>query len=108
MPLEQQEENTTLRRKTEDLSSKLRRTEILFARVNDELAKYRTAEGKTPFLNVDEEQCLRSKLQVKLRAEEDVKFFSVSHNANSNQTKVPICRICDWVKRATLTKHTGS
>ncbi|XP_024388572.1 kinesin-like protein KIN-12F [Physcomitrium patens] len=57
------EENTTLRRKTEDLSSKLRRTEILFARVNDELAKYRTAEGKTPFLNVDEEQCLRSKLQ---------------------------------------------
>ncbi|XP_024384201.1 kinesin-like protein KIN-12C isoform X3 [Physcomitrium patens] len=57
------EENTALRHKIEDLSAKLRRTEVLLARVTDELAKYRTAEGKTPLLNIDEEQCLRIKLQ---------------------------------------------
>jgi hypothetical protein len=45
----------------------------LFARVNDELARYRIADGKTPFLNIDEEQCLRSKLQV--RNEEETHVF---------------------------------
>lgn len=59
----QQEENNTLRYQNEDMCAKLRRTEVLLARVNDELAKYRAAEGKTPFINIDEEQCLRSKLQ---------------------------------------------
>jgi len=46
----------------------------LFARVNDELARYRIADGKTPFLNIDEEQCLRSKLQVR-NEEETLMFF---------------------------------
>jgi hypothetical protein len=53
---------------------KLRRSDILFARVNDELARYRIADGKTPFLNIDEEQCLRSKLQVR-NEEEPLMFF---------------------------------
>jgi kinesin family protein 15 len=57
------EENNALRLQNEDLNVKLRRSDILFARVNDELARYRIADGKTPFLNIDEEQCLRSKLQ---------------------------------------------
>lgn len=65
-----QEENTALRHKIEDLSAKLRRTEVLLARVTDELAKYRTAKGKTPLLNIDEEQCLRIKLQVILRVDD--------------------------------------
>jgi hypothetical protein len=38
--------------------------EIMFARVKDELARYRTAAGRTPFPNLDEEQRLKSKLQV--------------------------------------------
>jgi kinesin family protein 15 len=37
--------------------------EIMFARVKDELARYRTAAGRTPFPNLDEEQRLKSKLQ---------------------------------------------
>ncbi|KAL2651507.1 hypothetical protein R1flu_019635 [Riccia fluitans] len=57
------EENNTLKSQNEDLSGKLRRTEILFTRVNDELARYRNAEGRSPFLNFDEEERLRRKLQ---------------------------------------------
>ncbi|CAM6102761.1 unnamed protein product [Calypogeia fissa] len=57
------EENNSIRLQNEDLSGKLRRMEILFTRVNDELARYRTAEGKTPFLNFDEEARLQKKLQ---------------------------------------------
>lgn len=50
----------------DDLRGKLRRSELLFARVNDELAQYRSSEGKSPFVNIDEEELLRSKLQVML------------------------------------------
>jgi hypothetical protein len=50
----------------DDLRGKLRRSELLFARVNDELAQYRGSEGKSPFVNIDEEEQLRSKLQVML------------------------------------------
>jgi kinesin family protein 15 len=50
----------------DDLRAKLRRSELLFARVNDELAQYRVSEGKSPFVNIDEEELLRSKLQVML------------------------------------------
>jgi len=39
---------------------KLRRAELLYTRVCDELAKYHTAEGKLPVLNIDEEQRLRN------------------------------------------------
>ncbi|CAM6103443.1 unnamed protein product [Calypogeia fissa] len=57
------EENNSIRLQNEDLSGKLRRMEILFTRVNDELARYRTAEGRSPFLNFDEETRLQKKLQ---------------------------------------------
>ncbi|CAM6042219.1 unnamed protein product [Sphagnum compactum] len=57
------EENLSLRTMNDDLRGKLRRSELLFARVNDELAQYRGSEGKSPFVNIDEEELLRSKLQ---------------------------------------------
>ncbi|CAK9213743.1 unnamed protein product [Sphagnum troendelagicum] len=57
------EENLSLRTMNDDLRGKLRRSELLFARVNDELAEYRGSEGKSPFVNIDEEELLRSKLQ---------------------------------------------
>ncbi|CAK9267606.1 unnamed protein product [Sphagnum jensenii] len=57
------EENLSLRTMNDDLRGKLRRSELLFARVNDELAQYRVSEGKSPFVNIDEEELLRSKLQ---------------------------------------------
>ncbi len=59
-----QDENNALRLQVEDLSGRLRSMEIMFARVKDELARYRTAAGRTPFPNLDEEQRLKSKLQV--------------------------------------------
>lgn len=46
-----------------ELSSKLRRAEHVNTRVSEELAKYRTAQGKPSALNVEEEQRLRSLLQ---------------------------------------------
>ena len=60
----QQDENNSLRIQNDELSGKLRRAELLYTRVCDELAKYRTAEGKLPVLNIDEEQRLRNRLTV--------------------------------------------
>ncbi|CAK9206237.1 unnamed protein product [Sphagnum troendelagicum] len=57
------DENNALRLQVEDLSGRLRSMEIMFARVKDELARYRTAAGRTAFPNLDEEQRLKSKLQ---------------------------------------------
>jgi kinesin family protein 15 len=64
----QQDENNSLRIQNDELSGKLRRAELLYTRVCDELAKYRTAEGKLPVLNIDEEQRLRNKLTVNFRS----------------------------------------
>ncbi len=59
-----QDENNALRIQNDELSGKLRRAELLYARVNDELSKYRSADGKQPFLDIDEEQRLCNMLQV--------------------------------------------
>lgn len=59
-----QDENNLLKTQNGDLTAKLRRAELLYARVSDELAKYRVADGKAPVLNFDEEQRLHKKLQV--------------------------------------------
>jgi kinesin family protein 15 len=58
------DENNALRIQNDELSGKLRRAELLYARVNDELSKYRSADGKQPFLDIDEEQRLCNMLQV--------------------------------------------
>ncbi|KAH9311588.1 hypothetical protein KI387_026623, partial [Taxus chinensis] len=57
------EENNALRVQHEEISAKLRRTEVLLARVSDELAQYRTCDGRSPYISIDEEQRLRNKLQ---------------------------------------------
>ena len=57
------DENNTLRIQNNELSVKLRRAEHLNTRVSEELAKYRTAQGKPSALNIEEEQRLRTKLQ---------------------------------------------
>ena len=62
-----QEENNHLMSMNEDLMSKLRRSDILLNRVNEELARYRTADGKTPHVDLDEAQRLQSKVQVYIR-----------------------------------------
>lgn len=56
----------------------MRRSELMFARVKDELERYRIAAGKTPFPNIDEEQRLRSKLQVLRRPKVTIAVVSVN------------------------------
>ncbi|KAG0565723.1 hypothetical protein KC19_7G010200 [Ceratodon purpureus] len=57
------DENNSLRIQNNELSAKLRRAEHLNTRISEELAKYRTAQGKSSALNIEEEQRLRIKLQ---------------------------------------------
>ncbi|XP_024385089.1 kinesin-like protein KIN-12F isoform X2 [Physcomitrium patens] len=56
------EENNSLRIQNNDLNAKLRRAEHLNTRISDELAKYRTSQGKPSTLNIEEEQRLRTVL----------------------------------------------
>ncbi|MCO5566578.1 hypothetical protein L7F22_020255 [Adiantum nelumboides] len=57
------EENNQLRLKNEDLATKLRRSEVLLTRVAEELAQYREIDGRTPYIDLEEEQRLRLKLE---------------------------------------------
>ncbi|KAF4366869.1 hypothetical protein F8388_013934 [Cannabis sativa] len=57
------EENNTLKTQNADLSTKLRRTEVLLSRVKDELACFRASNGRNPYIDFDEEKRLSSKLK---------------------------------------------
>ncbi|KAK0582663.1 hypothetical protein LWI29_028296 [Acer saccharum] len=57
------EENNMLKYQNEDLSTKLRRSEVFLSRVKEELAQYRASIGKNPNINFDEEHRLNNKLQ---------------------------------------------
>ncbi|KAK0583126.1 hypothetical protein LWI29_033600 [Acer saccharum] len=57
------EENNMLKYQNEDLSTKLRRSEVFLSRVKEELAQYRASIGKNPNINFDEEHRLKNKLQ---------------------------------------------
>lgn len=59
-----QEENNMLNNQNEDLSSRLRRTELILSRVKEELACFRGSIGKTPHIDFDEENRLSTKLKV--------------------------------------------
>ncbi|KAK4477060.1 hypothetical protein RD792_016264 [Penstemon davidsonii] len=57
------DENNLLRNQNEDLSIKLRKTEAILSRVKEELAQFRTANGRSPYINFDEEQKLDKMLK---------------------------------------------
>ncbi|KAL7002771.1 hypothetical protein U1Q18_003927 [Sarracenia purpurea var. burkii] len=57
------EENNFLKSKNEDLSIKLQRTDAILARVKEELARFRASNGRSPFINFDEEQRLNEILK---------------------------------------------
>ncbi|KAK4437834.1 Kinesin-like protein KIN-12D [Sesamum alatum] len=57
------EENNLLRRQNEDLSIKLRKTESILSRVKEELAQFRAANGRNPYINFEEEQQLEKRLK---------------------------------------------
>lgn len=59
-----QEENNDLKTQNEDLSAKLRRTEALLSRMKEDLARYRASTGRSPYIDIDEEQRLKRKLEV--------------------------------------------
>lgn len=48
----------------EELSTKLRRTEVILSRVKEELARFRASIGKNPRIDFDEERRLSTKLKV--------------------------------------------
>ncbi|KAL9174096.1 hypothetical protein ABFS82_02G030000 [Erythranthe guttata] len=52
------EENNSLRCQNEDLSVKLRKTESILSRVKEELAQFRAANGRNPYIDFDEEEHL--------------------------------------------------
>lgn len=60
----QQEENNILKIQNEDLSTKLRRMEVMLSRVKEELARLRASIGRNPYIDYDEEQRLSMKLKV--------------------------------------------
>ncbi|CAB4320692.1 unnamed protein product [Prunus armeniaca] len=47
----------------EELSTKLRRTEVILSRVKEELARFRASCGRNPYVDFDEEQRLSAKLE---------------------------------------------
>lgn len=60
----EQEENHMLKTHNEELSTKLRRTEVLLSRCKEELARYRASVGRSPYVDFDEEQRLSNKVKV--------------------------------------------
>ncbi|XP_035540732.1 kinesin-like protein KIN-12D isoform X2 [Juglans regia] len=57
------DENNMLKTQNEELSSKLRRTEVILSRVKEELACFRASIGKNPYIDFDEEHRLNIKLK---------------------------------------------
>ncbi|KAI4332059.1 hypothetical protein L6164_016998 [Bauhinia variegata] len=63
------EENNKLKIQNEELSAKLRKTEIFLSRVKEELARFRASFGVKPYIDIDEEQ----RLIIKLKENEEEK-----------------------------------
>ncbi|XP_052194542.1 kinesin-like protein KIN-12D [Diospyros lotus] len=57
------EENNLLKSQNDELSVKLRRTEAILTRVKEELAHFRSTNGRTPYINFDEEERLKNILK---------------------------------------------
>ncbi|KAI8554401.1 hypothetical protein RHMOL_Rhmol05G0095900 [Rhododendron molle] len=57
------EENNFLRSQNDDLTIKLRRTDAILTRIKEELANFRASNGRSPFINFDEEQRLSNMLK---------------------------------------------
>ncbi|XP_004292458.1 PREDICTED: uncharacterized protein LOC101313387 [Fragaria vesca subsp. vesca] len=57
------EENHMLKTHNEELSTKLRRTEVLLSRCKEKLARYRASVGRSPYVDFDEEQRLSNKVK---------------------------------------------
>ncbi|XP_050363080.1 kinesin-like protein KIN-12D [Argentina anserina] len=57
------DENHMLKILNEELSTKLRRTEVHLSRCKEELARYRASVGRNPYVDFDEEQRLSNKVK---------------------------------------------
>lgn len=73
-----------LKTHNEELSSKLRRTEVRLSRVNEELARYRASCGRNPYVDFDEEQRLITKVKVS-----SVLYIVFSETCNSTHSLMP-------------------
>ncbi|KAJ0980308.1 hypothetical protein J5N97_008563 [Dioscorea zingiberensis] len=57
------EENSLLRIQNEELNARLQRSEVVLSRLKEELARYRAAGGRKPFIDFDEEEQLKRRLE---------------------------------------------
>jgi hypothetical protein len=64
-PTIQQEENALLKRQNEELIAKLQHLGAILARSKEELARYRVSDGRDPYEQIEEEEVLRKKLDVR-------------------------------------------
>lgn len=55
-----------LKKQNEELSAKLQKLGAVVARTKEELARYRVSDGKDPYEQMEEEELLRNRLQVRL------------------------------------------
>jgi kinesin family protein 15 len=60
------EENNLLKKQNEELSAKLQKLGAVVARTKEELARYRVSDGKDPYEQMEEEELLRNRLEVRL------------------------------------------
>ncbi|RLN30925.1 phragmoplast orienting kinesin 2 [Panicum miliaceum] len=60
------EENILLKRQNEELSAKVQQLGAILTRTKEELARYRVSNGKDLFEQIEEEELLRKKLDVRL------------------------------------------
>ena len=61
-----QEENILLKKQNEELSAKLQQLGVTVTRTKEKLARYKVSDGRDPYEQIEEEEHLRKKLQVRL------------------------------------------
>lgn len=78
-----------LKIQNEDLSAKLRRSEVFLSRVKEELAQYRASIGRNPYINFDEEQRLNNKLKVSEYKRPEPEYFHIFAKFHSRINFLP-------------------
>ena len=78
-----QEENILLKKQNEELSAKLQQLGVTVTRTKEKLARYKVSDGRDPYGQIEEEEHLRKKLQVRL-----LRFLSVNNHRRYKDTDI--------------------
>uniref|UniRef100_A0A0D9Y105 Kinesin motor domain-containing protein n=1 Tax=Leersia perrieri TaxID=77586 RepID=A0A0D9Y105_9ORYZ len=82
------EENTLLKKKNEELNTKLQKLGAVVARTKEELARYRVSDGKDPYQQMEEEELLRNRLE-----ESEEERSKLAENLSSLCSTVLKCKL---------------